>query len=314
MSFVINSRSLIPASRTRIYIIGVNLKKVTVSQPMSTWHAQITEAVRRVAKHRQDIDVYLLKDDSDQLQSYLTEMEVQRRDLWDNPEEVHGKSWKRCFDKHQRVRQAMARLHDMHIPSCTEFCTRPRTPRWALCLTPRSWDLVSMHAFVATHPRGLNVSDSDFKARKYIWDTSNNVDFERKKHPNTCGVAPCFLLSHDYWLTWKERPITGFEILLTQGFPPTMVTSWRPPSDGPGDGDDLERDVARDKLLHKLDLPGHQLSDRRLRMLGGNTQSVPIMGILLGVVLANVQWNPTEKDKAVRARGRGAGGAQNLHA
>lgn len=218
-------------------------------------------------------------------------MELQRSDLWKDPDEFHGRSWKRCYQKHQRVRQVMEQKHGMIIPCCSEFVVT--RPRWAHTLTPRAWDLVAMHLFVTKHAHGLGVGDLELQTRKYIWDTSNNVDYERKKHPNSCGVAPCFLLSHDYWLTWRERPITGIEVLLTQGFPSTMVTSWCPSDDAQKMGNE------RDKLLLKLELPGHRLSDKRLRMLGGNTQSVPIMGILLGVILANVQWNPDESDQAV---------------
>ena len=88
-----------------------------------------------------------------------------------------------------------------------------------------------------------------------MWDLTNSATFGCVKDPRLAGVVPCALRGHCLWDTKIGRPISGPELMRVHGF--------------------------------CLPVAVEQLPNNVIRKLAGDTISVPVVGCILALALAN---------------------------
>ena len=169
-----------------------------------------------------------------------------------------------CMSLNARWRVALAtgetkrvwqRQHDQ-IPSVCGFPTRTEIvdkvkmhSPMAASLPLRCQELLGLHWEVAEQ-HGIQPRDHHF-----VWDLTNSTKFSCTKNPHLAGVVPCALRGHCLWDTKMGRPLSGTELMRVHGFC-------------------LEPAVA-------------QLQNSIVRSLAGDTISVPPIGCILALALAN---------------------------
>ena len=125
---------------------------------------------------------------------------------------------------------------------------KARSPA-AASLPLRCQELLGFHWEMAVR-HGIQPGEHHF-----VWDLTNSAKFSCTKDPRLSGVVPCALRGHCLWDTALGRPLSGAELLQVHGF-----------CLGPA-------------IAH--------LSDRCLAQLAGDTISVPPVGCILALALAN---------------------------
>ena len=120
----------------------------------------------------------------------------------------------------------------------------------AVLLPLRCQELLGFHWEMAVR-RGVNPGDHHF-----VWDLTNSAKFSNcLKDPGLDGMVPCALRGHCLWDAKLGRQLSGTELLRVHGFC-------------------LEPAVA-------------QLQGSITRQLAGDTISVPPVGCILALALAN---------------------------
>jgi site-specific DNA-cytosine methylase len=115
----------------------------------------------------------------------------------------------------------------------------------------RQQELIGLHWEIALR-HGVNPGDHHF-----VWDLTNSATFGCVKDPRLAGVVPCALRGHCLWDTKIGRQLSGPELMRVHGFC----------------------------------LPQHsavaELPNNIIRKLAGDTISVPVVGCILALALAN---------------------------
>ena len=106
-----------PVSRNRMYIIGVNLSKVALKQPVHTWVQDIVNLCMIVPDTK--AEDYLLPDHDPYIVDELLDLEAKARE----PTEEDVKSWmgSEGFIQPQHVRTALRIEHFLDVPSWQEM-------------------------------------------------------------------------------------------------------------------------------------------------------------------------------------------------
>jgi hypothetical protein len=150
---------------------------------------------------------------------------------------------------------------DEHIAKA--FSTHSNS--WKHLLFPRERDVLNLHLFALRH--GLKCSST---YPQLHWDLGHNIFMSRRKICD--GDLPCISKTHTFFNVALQRPWTGWELLLAQGFPADMKTRFDPEDTGVP----LQsRDAIVNRLGGKV-----QVSDIDLKAMAGNTMSVPVMLLL----------------------------------
>jgi len=126
--------------------------------------------------------------------------------------------------------------------------TRSHSPL-AMSLPLRQQELLGLHWHVAKQ-RNVNPGKHHF-----VWDLTNSATFGCIKDPRLAGVVPCALRRHCLWDSMLGRPLSGIELMRVHGFC-------------------LKPEAA-------------QLDDNVMKMLAGDTISIPPIGCVLALALAN---------------------------
>ena len=253
--FKANSTSFYTAaSRPRIYIVAVNLDKVTITTPLRRWSECLTAISSRMPTAV--VQDFLLQDQHSDVQDFLRELRKPSADI----------AWRKCKRMHQRVRKALLRKYGTPIPDVDELrrATLSKYGNNLSVLTPRQLDAYGLHMSAATVALGTALEDYDM-----VVDVTNNVSMASCKHIGHSGSMPCLLRTHQYVHTMRGRPICGTERMRLQGY-------------------------SRDLVLRGKDSEGNpvQVSQRSLCALAGDTMSVPVMGSLLAVVFSCCLFEP----------------------
>ena len=119
----------------------------------------------------------------------------------------------------------------------------------AASLPLRMQELLGLHWEVATR-NGVDPGDYHF-----VWDLTNSAKFGCAKDPRLAGIVPCALCGHCLWNTALGRPLSGAELMRVHGF--------------------------------CLKPAAAQLENKILSKLAGDTISVPPIGCILALALAN---------------------------
>ena len=119
----------------------------------------------------------------------------------------------------------------------------------AALLSLRCQELLGLHWEVAEQ-KGVQPGDHHF-----VWDLTNSAKFSAVKDPRLAYAVPCALRGHCLWNTALRRPLSGKELMRVHGF--------------------------------CLEPAAAQLSDRITKQLAGDTISVPPVGAVLALALAN---------------------------
>ena len=247
--FKANSTSFFTAaSRPRIYIVAVNLDKVTITTPIRRWSECLTAMSSEMPIAA--VQDFLLQDQHSHVQEFLRELQTSSTD----------RDWRRCKKMHQRVRKAFLRKYGTPIPDVDELrrVTLGKFGKNLSVLTPRQLDAYGLHISAAKIALGTALEDYDM-----VVDVTNNVSMASCKHTGHSGSMSCLLRTHQYVHTMRGRPICGIERMRVQGY-------------------------SRDLVLRGKDSGGNpvQVSQRSLCALAGDTMSVPVMGALLAVVFS----------------------------
>ena len=126
--------------------------------------------------------------------------------------------------------------------------TRSHSPL-ATSLPLRQQELLGLHWHVAQR-QNVNPGKHHF-----VWDLTNSATFGCVKDPRLAGVVPCALRRHCLWDSMLGRPLSGIELMRVHGFC-------------------LKPEAA-------------QLDDNVMKMLAGDTISIPPIGCVLALALAN---------------------------
>ncbi len=255
------------AGRTRIYIIAVNTKRVTVVTPMREWAEQL-EAMA-AAMPANTVEESLLPDNHPEVLKVMGDM-LRRASA------KSGRAWSNCEKYHRAVRKWLAEQHHVHAPSPRQMkhCARKGSGSdWLRTLTDREIDVLNVHAYAAKHL--LNV---DVASCKLCWDLTNDITFGLKKDARNKDTMECMLRTHKIWHTQRQRVIIGRERMAAQGFRNIRTTD--------GDGKEV-------------------VTDAVLTQLSGDTMAVPVVGAFIAVLLANVVTNLPSHGQTVAELQRG---------
>jgi site-specific DNA-cytosine methylase len=277
--FVLNSLNFHMSSRTRIWAIGVNTRKVTVLKTLRDW-GEILAGLAQSLEGRFKAEELLLPDGDPYVQDvfeHLTSV-AEKRPV--TRLSVGGQGWKTGFLQHQSVRRRLAKEYKVPVPSIASFRTASKS-KWLNIAPAREADVMHLHTFAAEL---INV---DVRASCLFWDTSLSIRFPRKKNLNESGRMPCMLCDHIIRRSSDGRVITGLELMRWQGFDGVLLSLSDAHDDDAtalaGRLDALKASLGRKKLLGVQD---GSLKDCSLRKLAGDTMSVPVAGALVLCALA----------------------------
>ena len=107
-------------------------------------------------------------------------------------------------------------------------------------------DIIYIHTYLAKELEGI-----DTTARKLIWDVTHNLYYKFEKEEESS--LPWLLTTHLYHSTFHARPLFGLENFMLQGFPRHALTK------------------------------GPAMNDDSLRLMAGNTQSIPMAGKMVAM-------------------------------
>ena len=162
-----------------------------------------------------------------------------------------------AMDTGERKRRKWSGHHDQirsgcGLPTRTEIVksVKAHSPV-AVSLPLRCQELLGLHWEVAVRG-GIQPREHHF-----VWDLTNSAKFNCTKDPRLSGVVPCALRGHCLWDTALGRPLSGTELMRVHGFC-------------------LEPAVA-------------QLPNSIISQLAGDTISVPPVGCILALALANTR-------------------------
>ena len=155
----------------------------------------------------------------------------------------------------EKKRSKWRRQHDQirsacGLPTRTEIVDKVKAHSpMAASLPLRCQELLGLHWEVAVQ-HGIEPRDHHF-----VWDLTNSAKFSCVKSPHLSGIVPCALRGHILWDTRMGRQLSGTELMRVHGFC-------------------VEPAVA-------------QLQNGIIRQLAGDTISVPPVGCILTLALAN---------------------------
>jgi hypothetical protein len=136
------------------------------------------------------------------------------------------------------------------LPTRTEIVDKVKEHSpMASWLPLRCQELIGLHWEIALR-HGVDPGDHHF-----VWDLTNSATFGCVKDPRLAGVVPCALRGHCLWDTKIGRQLSGPELMRVHGF--------------------------------CLPLAVAQLPNNIIRKLAGDTISVPVVGCILALALAN---------------------------
>jgi len=244
----------LPQHRARVYIIGVHTKSVRLRLPMKRWDEALKCLARRPSFAAHD---FLLSDDAPEI------LELRRR-LAANSASKRGR-WRRLWDParaYHKIRHAAPvnrklrwwdrhRVQRMKLGLADSSMPFTSTARgWSGFLNPRMRDCLEMQAATITRQEDCLPEQTE-----YIGEISRGIGYMAKRIRH----SPCVTPNCRMWFFNRWRWAVGIEKLALQGFP-----------------------------VDELDLG--DLSEVEIEALAGNSMSVPVVGAMLLLVLAFVQF------------------------
>eukprot|EP00930_Biecheleria_cincta_P097207 TRINITY_DN8892_c0_g1_i1.p1 TRINITY_DN8892_c0_g1~~TRINITY_DN8892_c0_g1_i1.p1 ORF type:complete len:565 (-),score=77.95 TRINITY_DN8892_c0_g1_i1:103-1797(-) len=140
------------------------------------------------------------------------------------------------------------------VKTDTDSTASSKANDWSRFISSRQRDNLDLQAARI----GKRRANLDLASSEWISEISRSVMY----CSNMCGVTPCLTPGSIIWVHSRQRFLIGQEKLALQGFP-----------------------------VAELNLEG--LSDADLSMLAGNAMSVPVVGLFLYLIFANVEF-PSE--------------------
>ena len=190
------------AARIRMFIVGINMRKVHLSRPFNQW-LEVLHRLAHIVPATAESDV-TLQDGDPLLERGLRELSERMQ---------QDRQWETCKNTHSELRTRLNTVYKFEVDS-PEFARRMMTDTERSFTTRRAGDVLALHRSVAKHVLGIDVSQHSFN-----WDISQNVLYTFHKDPSAANFYGTILRSHIYWNTYLNRPRVGFEHLLAQGFP-----------------------------------------------------------------------------------------------
>ncbi|CAK0795039.1 unnamed protein product [Prorocentrum cordatum] len=255
----------LPSSRERLYVVAVNLEKVTLFKKILDWEGDLNNMVAELTHDRFGVETFFFEDDHPEVQRLFEHLVCVSE----------GRHFKKASKdtewaiEHDEVRRTLRSVHLLDVPDDTAAWYRSTgDDAWFNLLQVRQQDMLSLHAWVAKEVLNIDISSVLF-----IWDLTVSMAYPQDKDLSKAGRMPCVLRHHDYWLSTKRRLVCGAELLSLQGF------------------------------AHNVCLGG--LTNAELSDLAGNTMGVPVVGSLLACLLANAKFEqPLERKVAEHNRGK----------
>ena len=147
------------------------------------------------------------------------------------------------------------------LPTQTEIVNKVKAHSpMATSLPLRCQELLGLHWEVAM------LHGIDPRKHHFVWDLTNSAKFSCAKDPRLAGIVPCALRGHCLWDTALGRPLTGVELMRVHGF--------------------------------CLEPCAEQLGNNIISKLAGDTISVPPVGCILALALANTATAPSHVQKS----------------
>jgi site-specific DNA-cytosine methylase len=244
------------SSRTRIYIIAVDLQQVTIRTSMREWQTLLIQMVR--SQPPLDLEGLLLKPDDPWLDVALQCPDKK----WKQRQRA---KWVKCERWHALARRQLSKRFGVQVPSSIAMIAQVQGEnKWLKGLSPREADLFGLHEFAAAQA-GMDLSKDHF-----MINVTNNVYYQQKKHSSNAGLLGCLCRSHKWVDTKLRRSLTGLEKMRIQGFASVRLS-------GAVRGCSP---TAPSTTLH--------LTDKELAHLAGDTMCVPIMGCLITLILSTL--------------------------
>lgn len=251
-AFVISTQDFgMLTTRARLFIIAVDLKQCSLRSPIASRVHTLDACARCMPK-------FTLADFNDERAQQLVErMPAQVFDERGVPEAHHA------------VRTTLRLKHNLDVPTPSEMAAPPDgSPGQAACLPSREQDLINFHQWILRKVMGL-----DPMVHYFLWDISNNIEYQFSKHLSKVGVCPCFLTIHKIWPTKAQELVNGVQKMRIMGFPKTIVNAGA---------------VEYGGKLHDA-----CITDHGFHHLAGNTIAVSILGALFATALAEIDFERT---------------------
>ena len=258
--FCLNSRAAkLATSRTRIFIIGVHSAKVLVHEPMHSWDNML--ALVFSAMPQVTFDSILACDESREVQAMLEQMTRPRR--------VRKRTAVEDSKHNRTIRENFLKQFNVFIPPLPELLASPLASGQCVHSMPeREQELFLMHKFVASEVVGFDV-----EKRHMLWDLQYSSKWAKyRKHADAEGLLGCITTGSRIVDTHADvnRYLSGYELMLAQGFPPSILV----------DG----------------------LTNSDVTTMAGNTISVPVITGFIAMLLRciTVLDEPLSADDALR--------------
>ncbi|THH14984.1 hypothetical protein EW146_g5422 [Bondarzewia mesenterica] len=238
----------IPHTRTRGYMMAINLKKSSLPEK---WVKMMVDLRREASS---SLDAWLLAADDPRI---FQSKEKLVQESYNAADRKTGRTdWARCESRHQRARL------DEELGG-----KRPSTnwdeggsckaydytwADWMAGQVERVWDLLDI-SLLRSAIEGV---DPAFKTQ--VWNLSQNVD--RSTGSNKLGISPCLTPSMIPYITNRGGPMVGLEALHLQGLPINELLLTRESEDQLADlaGNAMSTTVVGTAMLAALVL-GHKL-------------------------------------------------------
>ncbi|KAJ2934887.1 hypothetical protein H1R20_g2299, partial [Candolleomyces eurysporus] len=198
----------IPHTRTRVYLVAVNMKKSSIPDK---WKDFVLSTLKRPASST--LDAFLLPSDDPRIHVARQKL-VQ--ESYGAPDKRTGRiDWGRCESRHQRARLEEMLGTKRPLTNWDEggSCKLPdfAWTDWGVAQVERVWDLMDISLLRAS------IKGVDPSYKTVVWNLSQNVD--RTIGSSKVGICPCLTPSMIPYITNRGGPMVGLEALSMQGLP-----------------------------------------------------------------------------------------------
>ncbi|KAI0339611.1 hypothetical protein BDW22DRAFT_1335785 [Trametopsis cervina] len=197
----------IPHTRTRVYLLAVNMKNSDIP---SKWLDMVMDLKRPASS---TLDAFLLPSDDPRIHQARERLV---KESFNGLDRRTGRmDWGRCESRHQRARleEELGERRPLTGWDNGGFCKLPDFAwnDWGIGQVERVWDLMDI-SLLRSAKEGVDPSYKTF-----VWNLSQNVD--RTIGSSRPGICPCLTPSMIPYLTNRGGPMVGLEALSMQGLP-----------------------------------------------------------------------------------------------